>query len=103
MEQNRHGLYYIMDEFQLFRWMEYHSLEPFGPKREDLRAGLIASWIINTNIDPNKTEPRTPDSFFKYGDDEDERDKVITKEEWEGNKASMKEVLDRVTKGTKLY
>lgn len=94
-----------MDESQLATWMEYYSLEPFGPKRDDLRAGLIASWIVNTNIDPSKTEPRAPDSFFVYGDDKKEKDKKVTPKQWKKSKAELKAALAQVSKGKaiKLY
>lgn len=31
----------------LFEWMGFSELEPFGPLRDDLRAGVIGSFIAN--------------------------------------------------------
>lgn len=33
--------------------MAYDRIEPFGPRRDDLRAGIIASVIANANRSPN--------------------------------------------------
>jgi len=32
---------------ELSEWMAYYSIEPFGPAREDYRAGLIAATTAN--------------------------------------------------------
>ena len=32
---------------ELAEWMAYYSIEPFGPAREDYRAGLIAATVAN--------------------------------------------------------
>jgi hypothetical protein len=34
---------------QFAEWMEYYSLEPFGARQEDLRAGILGSIAINGN------------------------------------------------------
>ena len=42
----------------------YDQLEPFGPERDDLRAGVVASTIANVNRDPKRQRtPFTPDQF----------------------------------------
>lgn len=47
---------------QFMEWNQYADLEPFGEQREDLRAGIIASSIVNIliqiNSDPKKGRPR---------------------------------------------
>ncbi|MEW6223199.1 MAG: DUF4035 domain-containing protein [Chloroflexota bacterium] len=55
----------------------YDQLEPFGPERDDLRAGVVASTIANVNRDPKRQRtPFTPDQFtlrfepFGAGSDE---------------------------------
>ena len=59
--------------------MAYYSLEPWGPERADLNAGIIASTIANVNRNPKKSAPLTAAQFMpKYGapepepEDEDE-------------------------------
>lgn len=46
-------------------WMAYEELEPFGPQREDERAGMIAATLANVNRDPEKkSDPFVPFDFF---------------------------------------
>lgn len=53
--------------------MAYYKLEPFGPLREDLRAGTVAAIIANANRDPKKSSPYSADDFFpEYEEDEDD-------------------------------
>ena len=50
---------------QFYGWTIYSSLEPFGSKREDLRAGVVASVIANVNRDSQKrAKPFQPFEFF---------------------------------------
>lgn len=37
-----------MSHAELVEWAAFHSIEPFGPMREDLRAGRIAATIANS-------------------------------------------------------
>lgn len=45
------------DEFA--GWIAYAAIEPFGPRREDLRAALVASILVNTSTgrDAQKYRP----------------------------------------------
>lgn len=46
-------------------WVAFAQLEPFGPSREDARAGVIASLIANANRDADKrSAPFEPSDFF---------------------------------------
>ena len=48
-------------------------MEPWGPERADLNAGIIAAMIANVNRDPRKGKPISPaDLMPKYGQTEDE-------------------------------
>ncbi len=38
-----------MSSQELSEWLAYNSIEPIGPQRADLAAGIIASTIANTN------------------------------------------------------
>jgi hypothetical protein len=65
-------------------YMAFHELEPFGPEREDLRAGIVASTIANANRDPKKHGPYTADDFMpRYGaadvDDEPDEEELAAK------------------------
>lgn len=45
--------------------MAYYQLEPFGVERDDLRSGIIAATIANSNRDPKKQKkPFTPEDFM---------------------------------------
>ena len=46
----------------LAEWMAFYRLEPFGPPREDQRAGTIAATIFN--MQRGKARPLGPDAFF---------------------------------------
>lgn|GEM_PF-819385 len=35
---------------QITEWMAYAALEPFGPHREDQRAGVIAAAVLNSRF-----------------------------------------------------
>lgn len=46
-------------------WQEYAALEPFGPLREDRRAGIIVATLANVNRDPKRrAEAWEPEDFF---------------------------------------
>jgi hypothetical protein len=56
-----------MSSAEFTGWMAYAELEPFGPRREDERAGVLASLIANIARGMSKSEdsePFTPASFF---------------------------------------
>ena len=38
------------DSREIAEWMAYDSVEPFGEDRADLRAGIIASQIVNVHL-----------------------------------------------------
>jgi hypothetical protein len=37
-----------MSYIQLIEWLAYYTIEPFGEERDDVRAGIVASTIANT-------------------------------------------------------
>lgn len=46
-------------------WMAYANLEPFGPEREDQRAGVVAATLANINRDTKaRPEPYSVEDFF---------------------------------------
>lgn len=47
---------------QLTEWMAYSLLEPFGPKRDDERAGVLASVTIQPHL--KKGKKIKPEDFF---------------------------------------
>lgn len=47
---------------QFDEWLAFFTLGPWGPEREDLRAGLIASCVENSQ--KVKGKPSQPDDFF---------------------------------------
>jgi len=54
-----------IDSREFAEWLAYSNLEPFGPEREDQRAGMIAAIIANVNRDPAKRpEPYDVEDFF---------------------------------------
>ncbi len=47
---------------ELSEWMAYAQIEPFGEKRADLRAGIVASTMAN--IHRGKRKPFNPEDFM---------------------------------------
>lgn len=60
-----------MDSAQLAEWMAYAQLEPFGEDRADLRAGIVASVIANSNRSKGQ-KPFTPQQFMPQFEPETE-------------------------------
>jgi hypothetical protein len=54
-----------MSSGELTEWMAYDAIEPFGEPRADLRAGLVASAIVNHSMSPPKT-PARPLDFMPF-------------------------------------
>lgn len=54
-----------VSSYELTEWMVYYQLEPFGPERGDLNAGIVAATVANANRDPKKRkEPYRPQDFM---------------------------------------
>jgi hypothetical protein len=54
-----------VDSEEFAGWMAYAELEPFGPLREDERAGVIAALTANVNRDSkHKPVPFVATDFF---------------------------------------
>ena len=53
-----------MSHAELVEWAAMYAVEPFGPIREDLRAGRIAATIANTVPRERGSKPFYADDFF---------------------------------------
>jgi len=53
-----------IDSREFAEWLAFMELEPFGPARDDLRAGTLAALIANVNRDPHRHGPFEPADFF---------------------------------------
>ena len=50
---------------ELSEWLAFYKVEPFGEKRADLRAAVVAAAVANTARDPKKRKkPFTPADFM---------------------------------------
>lgn len=56
---------------QFAEWMAYSRLEPWGEDRDDLRMGIVASVIANSNRGKGK-KPYKPQDFMPNFEPEDE-------------------------------
>ena len=45
--------------------MAYYRIDPFGEKRADLRAGIIAAQVVNFSMSP-PTSPAKPSDFMPF-------------------------------------
>ena len=52
-----------MSARELGEWIALSRLEPFGDARADLRAGIVASAVVNVHRSRDD-EPLTPDDFM---------------------------------------
>lgn len=52
-----------MSSREFSQWMAFSRLEPFGDERADLRNGIIAATIANTNLKKGQ-KPYTPLDFI---------------------------------------
>jgi hypothetical protein len=58
---------------ELTEWQVYYGLEPFGEERADLRAGIVASVVANSNRDPKRqAKPFEPRQFMPRFEEEPE-------------------------------
>lgn len=58
-----------MSSAEFGEWMAYYQLEPFGPLRDDRRAGEVAAMVANVNRDrKHRREPFTWLDFFPLHD-----------------------------------
>lgn len=54
-----------MTSQQLTEWMEFFRLEPWGPQRSDLRAGILGALVVNSNPWRGKgAQPLKPEELF---------------------------------------
>lgn len=51
----------------LWEWIAYSRIEPFDEERADLRAGIVASVIANTNRKKGSPPFKAKDFMPKYG------------------------------------
>lgn len=56
---------------ELAEYEELYRIDPWGPARADLAAGIVASTIANVNRDPKRGEPFRPSDFMAYVDREE--------------------------------
>lgn len=55
---------------ELVEFEELYRMDPWGEERADLRAGIIASTLVNLKRDPKKTKAFRPVDFMPYVDRE---------------------------------
>jgi hypothetical protein len=54
-----------MDSRELSEWLAYYGINPWGPERADLRAGVVAATVANCLSDKGGFKPS--DFVPKYG------------------------------------
>jgi hypothetical protein len=54
-----------MSSLEFAEYWAFHQIEPIGPEREDLRAGIVAATVANANRDrKRRPRPYTPAEFM---------------------------------------
>lgn len=74
-----------MSANEFFEWMIMEQIEPFGDKRGDIQAGLIAQIIANIHRDPNKDPYQLEDFLPQF----EERKKLTPEQSPEDQMAFM--------------
>lgn len=54
-----------ISDAELREWMAFYRLEPFGDERADLRAGIVASTVVNVNRG-KRGKATKPTDFMPY-------------------------------------
>lgn len=71
-----------MSSSEFSEWMAYYNIEPFGPIREDLRAGMIAAPLLNIWVPRGGTRAKPSDWIMRF-------DKAAEEQDWETMKAML--------------
>jgi len=59
-------------------WQRFAAIESFGEERADLRMGILASVIANSNRDPNqRPQPFAPSDFIPHFDKAAEKPRSV--------------------------
>jgi hypothetical protein len=66
---------------ELAEWQAFYVIEPFGPIREDLRAGRMTAMIANTIPRERGSEPFSAEDFFPELGNLGGRKRMMSKEE----------------------
>lgn len=67
---------------ELSEWIAYSNLEPWGEKRADLRAGIVASTVANTARDRKKRgKPFSPAEFMPDFDAKEQKQTMEQQQE----------------------
>lgn len=64
-----------MTHYELMEWSRLEGIEPWGERRLDLLAGIIAATIANVNRGPNRA-PYQPKDFMPQFDAPPKRDQT---------------------------
>lgn len=54
-----------MGATELERWMEFWRVEPWGPYRDNIHAGLIAAAVLQPHVPRGKRSPTHADFMLK--------------------------------------
>lgn len=66
---------------ELAEWQAFYVIEPFGPLREDLRAGRMTAMIANTIPREHGSKPFCAEDFFPELEDRGVRKQLQSREE----------------------
>lgn len=72
-----------MSSRELSEWMAYATLEPFGEERADLRAGIVASAVVNVHRTQSDKAAQPSDFMptFDEGEPDDDPPEALPPEE----------------------
>ena len=52
-----------MTAHEFAEWLAYSAVEPFGPRADEWRAGVLASAVVAPHIKSGAKKPEPPDFF----------------------------------------
>jgi hypothetical protein len=56
-----------LDSRELTAWMAYEMVEPFGERRANLHAGIVAATVANVNRDKHARAYQPTDFMLEFG------------------------------------
>jgi hypothetical protein len=63
-----------LDSRELTAWMAYETVEPFGERRANLHAGIVAATVANVNRDRHARVFQPTDFLLEFGRERTQKD-----------------------------
>ena len=86
-----------LSDQELGEWIAFYGIEPFGEERADLRAGIVASTVVNANRG-KKGRPSKPTDFMPFLKADNERQRMLKRPKGTALSQRVRDVLGPLAK-----